>query len=104
MRYYSAPVSLLSKNAVPPELQGYIDRDVWADIVRRMFYIQRDGEAAACCIEWMVCLFTGFFCIFCCHPAITACMSGNDAVQTERDLNYRYFGGAPVVQIIGVRQ
>src|SRR3546814_1075601 len=102
MQVFSYPIYTLNQTAVPLELQGHMSPPVWQDIVTKSYMSRGDGDGLACCFEWMVCLFTGFFCIFFCHRQIAECMSGNDNLQTERELNYRYFAGAYVVQIIGV--
>ena len=53
---------------LPTQLVGYMTQSQWEQITSKFRRYDTDATFISCAGEWVCCLCTGFFCIFCCHP------------------------------------
>ena len=87
---------------MPAALMSFVPVQCYQELSQAYFSQAQSKMGCACMIEWLVCLLTGFFCIFCCHQCLLACFIDQPALQASCDnLNSRYFGGARVMYLGG---
>ncbi len=87
---------------MPAQLMSFVPVQCYQELSQAYFSQVQAKMGFACLIEWLVCLCTGFFCIFCFHQCLLACFVDQPALQATCDqLNIRYFGGARVMYLGG---
>ena len=90
-------------DVVPPAVADFVTPAAWREIVGRAGKARDEANCVACGIECCCCLWTGFFCIFCCHPLIANACHDNYLGDQARIVNYTHYGGAQVVRYIAVK-
>ncbi|RYH28677.1 hypothetical protein EON65_11330 [archaeon] len=72
------PIIVLSSRdigpSVPSSIQSSITQEQWNNIFGRLGSLQTQSHSMACLIEFGVCLFFAFPCIFLCHACIAQAM------------------------------
>ncbi len=95
----SIPYQNLS-NPMPVALSPHVSPACFAELQQAYSYCAQNSNGMLCCIEWLVCLFTGFFCIFFMHLCCLDLFIDSQYMKNTCDrLNITYYGGARVVYV-----
>ncbi len=68
---------LASNGSVPAHLANFVTAAEYASVCYAVQEANDSATCASCCCEFAVCIFTGFFCIFCIHPCLQGLLVGS---------------------------
>jgi len=92
--------STLSSHPVPPpEVARYVDQQLWTQLRLAVDTASTNANLTACLGEWICCLITFCWCIFCVHPFIFDNLREGELRREVNNINYSRFNGNPAISV-----